>query len=84
MPHFCAPTPLLLPRWDQLLEAATRETAEDEAAEGEEGGSGGAHVGPEVLRNMFRSLVMERYVERVPPCTLPPPANQVGRQLYLR
>ena len=30
-----------------------------------------------MLRNQFRSLVVERYVERVPPCTLPPPPTNV-------
>lgn len=31
----------------------------------------------QVLRNQFRSLVIERFVERVPPCTLPPPPTNV-------
>ncbi|KAL4423849.1 hypothetical protein ABPG75_001150 [Micractinium tetrahymenae] len=57
-------------RWDQLLKAVCSEAAEE--GEGEE-----PPPDPEVLANKFRSLVMERYVERVPPCNLPPPAQQV-------
>lgn len=62
-------------RWDQLQEAVSREAAREEG--GEEGGEGGEAPSPDKLLNIFRSLVLERYIERVPPCTLPPPANQV-------
>lgn len=75
--------PILLhpPRWDQLLEAVSADLAAEQEGGEEGGGSGGAAGGtaPDaaVLLNQFRSLVMERYIERVPPCTLPPPANVV-------
>lgn len=55
-------------RWDQLLEAVVRESAEE---------GGEAAPAPGVLLNQFRSLVMQRYIERVPPCTLPPPPQHV-------
>lgn len=56
-------------RWDQLLEAVVRESAEE---------GGEAAPAPGVLLNQFRSLVMQRYIERVPPCTLPPPPQHVS------
>ncbi|KAL4446224.1 hypothetical protein ABPG77_003031 [Micractinium sp. CCAP 211/92] len=57
-------------RWDQLLKAVCSEAAE-------EGGEEEAPPDPEILANKFRSLVLERYVERAPPCNLPPPTQQV-------
>lgn len=57
-------------RWDQLLKAVCSEAAE-------EGGEDEAPPDPEILANKFRSLVLERYIERAPPCSLPPPAQQV-------
>ncbi len=59
-----------LRRWDQLLKAVCSEAAE-------EGGEEEAPPDPEILANKFRSLVLERYVERAPPCNLPPPTQQV-------
>ncbi|PSC73409.1 DNA-directed RNA polymerase III subunit RPC3 [Micractinium conductrix] len=56
-------------RWGQLLDAVMAEAAEEEGEE--------AAPSADVLANKFRSLVIERYVERVPPCNLPPPAQQV-------
>lgn len=58
-------------RWDQLAQAVREHVAGDgNEAEAE-------HADPDKLRNLFRSLVMERYIERVPACTLPPPPQQV-------
>ena len=64
------PTAPFLRRWDQLLKAVCSEAAE-------EGGEDEAPPDPEILANKFRSLVLERYIERAPPCSLPPPAQQV-------
>ena len=57
-------------RWGQLLDAVMAEAAEEEGEE--------AAPSADVLANKFRSLVIERYVERVPPCNLPPPAQQAS------
>lgn len=48
----------------------------------EEGGEEEAPPDPEILANKFRSLVLERYVERAPPCNLPPPTQQVRTLRY--
>ncbi|PRW61528.1 DNA-directed RNA polymerase III subunit RPC3 isoform A [Chlorella sorokiniana] len=64
-------------RWDQVLGAVTEAAAKQEEGEDGEEGDGSPPPTPDVVLNQFRSLVIERFIERVPPCTLPPPAKQV-------
>jgi hypothetical protein len=79
LPH--TPFPCHATRWDQLLNAASSDlaAAQEEGEEGRHNG-GSAPPDPAVLLNQFRSLVLQHYIERAPPCNLPPPPQQVQQR----